>query len=368
MTDRLSQLLHEEAGHLAPPPPDPAAVLEQGRRMRRRDRLTTGLAGLAVAAVVVTTAGFVALGGDATDARDAAPAAPGQAGTAPPAYGVGSQIHLGDVVATVPDTVHSLHYTSLGVLVRSNPRNGASDGSGPESLTLVRWDGSTTDLGTVPEGVGPATDPDQDVYVLAEERDGAMSAVVREVATGHVQTILRLPNLPSSYWDVTPLALDGDTLYAGFRKETVAVDLETGEATPVDGLAGGLPDVQGGRTVVNDGGAVTVRDVLTGEILLDVEAAEYAWGTLSPDGRFLQVVIDDMEPRPVRVYDVATGEVQELPASYSWGWTADGDLFRVEGDTLSTCSADTGDCQEQPLDPPLPDDAELRLGGRAYES
>lgn len=367
MTERLSQLLHDEAADLTPPPPDSAATLAEGRRLQRRQRVTTGLAATAVAAVVVTTAGFVALQTGQSGARDVGPAGAGQ-GAAPAAYGVGSDIHLGDVVAQVPDTVHSLHYTSLGVLVRSNPNDGASDGSGAESLTLVRWDGSTEALGTIPEGVGPATDPDQDVYVLAEARGDGFVAVVRDALTGETVLERPLPAMPPSYWEVPPLALDDDTLYVGYKNETVAVDLVTHEVTTVDGLSGGIPDVTAGRTVAQEGGQISVLDATTGDVLLEVDAQEYAWGTLSPDGRFLKVVIDDMDPGPVQVHDVASGEVQEFPASYDWGWTADGGLFKPDGDTLTTCVADTGSCQEQPLDPPLPKDADLRLGGRVYES
>ena len=367
MTERLSQLLHDEAADLTPPPPDCATTLAQGRRLQRRQRVTSGLAATAVAAVVATTAGFVALQTGQPDARDVGPAGPGQ-GVAPAAYGVGSDIHLGDVVAQVRDTVHSLHYTSLGVLVRSNPNDGSSSGSGPESLTLVRWDGSTEDLGTIPEGVGPATDPDQDVYALAEARGDGFVAVVRDAMTGETVLEQPLPDKPPSFWEVPPLALDDETLYVGYRNETVAVDLTTEEVTTVDGLAGGIPDVQGGRTVVQEDGVVSVRDATTGEVLLDVDGPEFAWGTLSPDGLFLEVVIDDMDPGPVQVYDVASGEVQEFPASDDWGWTVDGGLFKPDGDTLTTCVADTGSCQEQPLDPPLPKDADVRVGGSIYES
>ena len=84
----------------------------------------------------------------------------------------------------MPGTLHSLHYTSVGVLTRSNPNGGASDGSGPESLTLVSADGTTTDLGTIPEGVGPATDPDEPVYALAEKSGDGFRAVVRDATTG----------------------------------------------------------------------------------------------------------------------------------------------------------------------------------------
>ena len=376
MTERLSQLLHDEAADLTPPPPDSAATLAEGRRLQRRQRVTTGLAATAVAAVVVTTAGFVALQTGQSGARDVGPAGAG-GGAAPAAYGVGSDIHLGDVVAQVPDTVHSLHYTSLGVLVRSNPNDGASDGSGPESLTLVRWDGSTAALGTIPEGVGPATDPGQDVYALAEARGDGFVAVVRDALTGETVLEQPLPDLPPSYWEVPPLALEDETLYVGYKNETVAVDLVTDEVTTVDGLSGGMPNVTAGRTVVGNEGSIEVLDVATGESLLTAELDGYGFGSLSPDGRFLRVVQEEgvdaegnyVEPRDViTVYDVATGAEQEFEGAYSWGWTADGGLFQATGGTLRTCDVASGSCDEEPITPALPRDAELRFGGQTYES
>lgn len=375
MTERLSQLLHDEAARLTPPPPDAAATLLEGRRLRRRQRITTGVAAAAVAAVVVTTAGFVALQTPGTDARDVGPA--DSVESAPAAYGVGSDVHVGDVVAEVPDTVHSLHYTSLGVLVRSNPNDGASDGSGPESLTLVRWDGSTTDLGTVPEGVGPATDPAEDVYALAEARGDGFVAVVRDAASGETVQEQPLPDLPPSYWEVPPLGLSGDTLYVGYKKETVAIDLTTGDESTVPGMTGGIPDVHGGRTVTGEEGSLEVLDVASGETVLSLEFEGYAYGTLSPDGQFLRFVQEEafdargnyLEPEDVTVvHDLSTGEEREFPGAYDWGWTADGDLFKAAGETLTTCDAGTGECTRQPISPALPRNADLRLGGRTYES
>lgn len=365
MTERLSQLLHDEATAVVPPPPDTAAVLGAGRRIRQRRRVT-GAVVASVAAVALVSVGVGVLGGS-PQAREVVPAAPASA-PAPVAFGVGSDVHVGDVVAQVPDTVHSLHYTSVGVLVRSNPNGGASDGSGPESLTLVRWDGSTEDLGTIPEGVGPATDPTRDVYVLAEAEGDGFAAVVREAETGDVVQRTTLPDGRPSYWDVPPLALDGDDLYIGFRNETKVLGLGSGDVATAPDMAGGLPEVVSGRTVVQDGGLISVRDAATGEVLLDVDTEEYGWGSLSPDGRYLRVVIDDMEPQPLQVYDVATGKVREFPMSYDWGWTADGDLFKASGATLTRCDAATGDCTEEPLTPPLDKTDELRLGGQTYES
>ncbi|MEJ7794700.1 MAG: hypothetical protein WKF50_04050 [Nocardioides sp.] len=374
MTERLRQLMHDEAGSLTPPTPDAATVLAEGRRLRHRSRITTGVAAVAVAAVVVTTAGFVALNTGDSGAKDPGPAGSAAVDAAPPAYGVGSDIHLGDVVAQVPDSVHSLHYTSLGVLVRSNPNDGNSDGSGPESLTLVRWDGTTADLGTIPEGVGPATDPERDVYVLAEAVGDGFVAAVRDAATGNKVEEVPLPDLPKSYWDVPPLSLDGDTLYVGYRDETVTVDLTTGEQTPAAGLNGGLPEVHGGRTVFHsiEAEVVSVLDARNGEELFSVDVL--GSGSLSPDGEYLQLLTPGTsmfgrDTSPFEVFDVDSGSsvtIQE-PAD-GWGWTADGGLFKVEGDTLTTCDAATGECEESPLSQALPKNAFPRLGGRLYES
>ncbi|GAA1476173.1 hypothetical protein GCM10009623_06190 [Nocardioides aestuarii] len=371
MTERLTQLLHDEATGLVPPPPDAASVIGAGRRIRQRRRVT-GAVVATVAAVVVTSVGVGLLGGS-PEARDVGPTSPDAATPAPAAYGVGSDVHVGDRVAQVPDTVHSLHYTSVGVLVRSNPNGGASDGSGPESLTLVRWDGSTEDLGTIPEGVGPATDPARDVYVLAEPEGDGFVAVVRDAGTGEVVQTVPLPDLPPSYWEVPPLTLDADRLFVGYRTKTAVVDLATGETSIAEGLDGGMQLVRGGHVVAGDGESLSVLDAATGQPVLDVEVepGTAPYGMLSPDGRFLRVVRQDLPPGAedvMQVYDVSTGSVQEFAGSDGWGWTSDGDPFRVGGGTLTRCEADTGDCTDSPAPGGPGTNADVRLGGMTYES
>ena len=371
MTERLNQLMVAEADHLDIPPVAADAALARGRGMRRRRTFATAGATVAVLAVIGGTV-LVATGGNGDDDRATEPAGPSAAAADVPAFGFQSKVYLGDRTATVPDTVHSLHYTSEGVLVRSNPNDGASDGSGPESLTLVRYDGSTVDLGTIPEGVGPATDPEEPVYVLAEARDGGFVAVVRDATSGDTVSEVPLPDLPPSYWDVPPLALDGDTLYVGYESEAVAVDLSTGEHTVVEGMSGGIPDVQGGRTLAAaQGPTVVVLDAATGGLVRTFEVGQDAWGTLSPDGRYLAVSAFDDETfeEKLSVYDVDTGELADLgqlDGTQALGWSAAGDAFTVTRGTLTTCDLDTGDCSKRDVD--LPQDAFVKLGGRIYES
>lgn len=366
MTERLSQLLHDEATALVPPPPDAARVLEEGQRLHRRRLTTTGLLGLAAAAAVAV-AGFAALGVAGDQAREVMPAgAPGR----PAAYGIGSQVVIGDVVATVPDTVHSLHYTADGVLVRSNPHDGASDGSGPESLTLVGWDGATTDLGTIPEGVGPATDPDRGVYVLAESSGDGFVAVVRSAATGDVVQEVPLPDGRPSYWPVPPLGLSGEDLYVGFRDSTSIVDLATGEATTAPGLPGGIPDVAGGHLLWQTASTVSVSDGRSGQTVLDVDVASGApaAASLSPDGRWLLVTEATRGNTDSRLFEVATGKEVAVRLSGLTGWTASGEAFELSDDGVTTCDGTSGECTTDQLPVDWPADAFPRLGGRTYES
>ena len=53
---------------------------------------------------------------------------------------------------------------------------------------------------------------------------------------------------------------------------------------------------------------------------------------------------------------------------YGWGWTAGGELFRVAGDTVTTCDPGTGECAESPAPTTVGKNANLRLGGLTYES
>lgn len=346
MTDRLTTLLHSEVDDLRLPPPPTRAVLERGRTLRRRRQVSTALTATA-AAVAMGTALLLSLpGGRSNTAPEP---------TSPPAdlaaFAVGSDLYVGGERTALPSTVHSLHFTSAGVLVRSNPNGGSSDGSGPETLTLVTTDGRTVDLGEVPEGHGPATDPDLPYYVLAEADGDATYAVVRDVVSGDVVERLELPDLDPGGWSVPPLALSGRTVYARFGSTTIAVDTRTGatEETSADALS-----VRGGRFADTSGDRRVVRDARTGATLLEVPmpAGSHGWLDLSPEGdyalRFIEELADGAEITESRVYDVSAGtSVTIQGAPWDLGWTPDGHVFRVDGDVVTTCSPVTGRCTEE---------------------
>jgi hypothetical protein len=385
VTERLSALLHEEADALAVPPVDQAAIFAQGRLTRSR-RTTMFLAAAAVLAVVGTGT-VLALNGSDDDrngeANDSVASDGPSRGVV--AYGAGSTVVVDGTTATIPDTLHSLHYTSVGVLTRSNPHDGASDGSGPESLTLIASDGTTTDLGTIPEGVGPATDPDEPVYALAEKSGDGFRVVVRDALSGDEVGSVPLPDLPMSYWPVPPLALDGDIVYAGFEEEAYAVNWRTGEMQPAAGVDGGIPEVFGGFALDYGEKAVegrldlvvSVVDAATGAsaLVVPLEEDEYGSGSISPDGRFLRFSAMDKSrdqggafavPESVDVYDLTTGHMVELSGvSYGWGWTSGGFAFRVSGRDLEVCDPVTGACETEVASNFAHD---VKLGGNTYES
>lgn len=386
MTERLSALLHSEADALDIPPVDHAAILGRGRQARGRRRTTVRLAAAAVVAVVGTGATVALSGPDSpvTDGKATDSIASDAPARGMVAYGAGSTVVIDGTTASIPDTLHSLHYTSVGVLTRSNPNDGASNGSGPESLTLVAPDGATTDLGTIPEGVGPATDPDEPVYALAEKSRDGFRAVVRDATTGDEVGAIELPDLPMSYWPVPPLALDGDVVYAGFKNEAVAFNWRTGELQSAAGLGGGIPEVQGGHTLATDEKlvdgrldlVVSVLDAATGAtaLVVPLKPGEYGFGSLSPDGRFLRYTLEEsfdksgkyVEPDSIDVYDLATGRSVQISGNvYDWGWTSGGTLFHVSDDESRVCDPVTGTCESQAA-PAIGE--ELRLGGNSYES
>ena len=102
--------------------------------------------------------------------------------------------------------------------------------------------------------------------------------------------------------------------------------------------------------------------------------SEKDYPQLSPDGRF--VTVDGGRTAGVRsfnVVDLATGDVVPVDgASYEWGWTPEGDLARLEGGHVRTCSTVEVDCTTGDLAIPTdgggmaPDD--VRFAGQTFES
>jgi hypothetical protein len=370
MTERLMTLLHGEADHLEPPPAPAAEILASGRRMRRH-RMWTRVTAAAVVAAVAGIGAFAVGGGHSPDAGTATPPS-----LAPQAsWASGDTVYLGDGSrAQLPEVAQSLYDTSAGLLVRTN-HDGSSDGGAPFHFELVSRDGTATKLSVTLGEVVPSADPHQPYLAWATMSNGKIQVVVHDVSTDRdVATV----DVPGTFdwggWEAPPVALVGDQVYVGTNDKTEVVDWRTGDATVSDALPGSqLPDVHGTRAVVVHSDATEVVDVTSGKVLLDLRRSgdQYVDVQLSPDGRFATSSGGTGESTPggFTVYDLEHGTSVTLAGNaWGYGWSADGDdLFRVNGRTLVTCDAASGNCHDSSV-PSVQGHSQLRYPGVLFES
>lgn len=372
MTERLSSLLHAEADQLHVPAPPSAEVIAHGRSLRRRHRVGSGIA--VIAAVAVITAGTAAAAGLLDDGQRAVEPVP-----AGPSTGHGAVFTLGTTVywdggtesTQIDDkAIKSTFYTSAGLLVRHG-NNNYSDGGGPQRFSLVTEDGTVQAVSVVTEEVVPGIDPAQPYLAYAVVTDGAVEVVVHDVSTD--EEVARVP-VPDAQkwggWSAPPVALSGDTVYVGTDDVMRTVDWRTGEVGTTEAVQPGFPDISGGRAVGSTEDELTVVDVVSGEVLLTVPRTDFGWLGLSPDGRFATV---DTPEGKTDVYDVDAGtKVTVDGTAFDYGWSPDGDLFKVVKRHVVTCDTSTGECTTGDLEIPkegggmAPTD--LRYGNQTYES
>jgi hypothetical protein len=352
MTERLKQLLDDEAHDLAVPPPPTDAVLCQGRGLRRRTRIVVAAAAAAAAVVVGGT--VVALTGG--DSQQAAPD-PAAALSDDAVFSYGNRVfydgprHQAEIQ---DDAVKSLYYTSAGVLVRHGD-NANSDGGGPQRFSLVTPDGTVARLGLETEETVHATDADQPYVVYGEAVDGELQVVVYDVVAD--DEAARVTVGPTrEHW--FPVSIDGDMVYVENRSadEIYDIDWKAGTAEPSDTPSAW--SVTNGRVAAEVGGQPAVVDVATGDVIFTVDEPGYF--NLSPDGRYAELFNEEEsmsgDEAEFKVYDVAAGSsVTYTGPAYDWGWTAGGDRFHVGKNEVRTCDSETGRCTTEPYaQPSLP--------------
>jgi hypothetical protein len=375
MTERLSTLLRDEAAGLDVPAPPAGAVIAQGRSLRRRHR--AGFAATGLALVVIVGAGVaIGVGGTGDDGSNAVhPAGPSTGHGA--VFTVGTTVYLdgGTKTARIDDkAIKSTYYTSAGLLVRHG-NNNYSDGGGEQRFSLVTEDGTVHPVSVVTEEVVPGVDPTQPYLAYAEVVGGEVQVVVHDVSTDEEVARVPVPDAKEwGGWSAPPVSLSGDVVYVGTDDVARTVNWRTGEVATTDTIGPGYPDVSGGRAVEQTGDKpgdqMTVVDVATGEVLLEVDAGKVGYLKLSPDGRYAMA---DADRKSVDVYDVDAGTHITLDGqSYDYGWSPDGDLFQVKGQHVLTCSTSTAECTTTDVTIPAegggvaPDD--LRYGNQTYES
>ena len=404
MTERLAELMRSEADALDVPPPPVREILEAGRGRRRR-RYVVPVLGAAAAAVVI--AGLAVVPGLRPEAdrpdgsvqvheRADASFTDAQAEEArlalvrSGAFAVGSTVYLGDRdhgVEVNDPAVRGLYYTSAGVLVRHG-KDYSMDGSSADTYSLVGTDGSVTGLELRVGDVSPSTDPTQPYLAYARPADDGWEVLVLDLRTGELAGLAPVDGAFTwGGWEAPPVALSGDRVYVGLDDAIVAVDWRTGETTTTPLPSAAYPEVNADRYLQIDhrasadalNASVRVRDALSGETLLDLPDVGDRWASLSPDGRHVLVLpylTMDEDGQIQRldgavVHDVDTGDQLPLPPSPAggYGWTPDGRLFFLAGDSRTVCDPDAGRCSTAPLGLGLSGEAgTIRLGGMVNES
>lgn len=391
----LHDLLTREADGLDVPAPPTGAVLSRGKGVRRRRRVVTGATAVAASAVVGAAAVLGLVSGSDTDLDTAGMPEP----MVGPVFTVGTTLYYGDALDTVEidDTaVKSIFYTSAGAVVRHGDSS-ASDGGGPQRFSLVEEDGRVTRLDLVTEDAVHASDSDQPYVAYGENVDGTLQVVLYDVAADREAARVDVGPTSDGWF---PVSLDGDTVFVmnGHEGGVQVVDWRTGDVTASDVLSS-VWEAHGGYLGDYEGDVPVVRDGRTGEVVLSGPAGG-GYFEVSPNGRYAGLVDEeagmDGEATSYVVYDLATGTSVKIDGyAFDFGWTPDGDLFKVEDDLVTTCDTATGTCTETEVDlpegvgevpeaetcrvergsqemvcdePSGPQPPEVRLGGRSYES
>ena len=366
MTERLSVLLREEADALDVPPAGTQAILARGRGLRRRRRWTRGAA--VVAAVAVVSAGTAGEVHRLRTADQIDPAHAAEAFAAQGAFAVGRDIHVGEVVLSWPEAVKALYYTSAGVVVRSGTSSDTNEGQSHYELVTPTGERSTID---VDMGNQVAEfEPDSTRFAYATQDDGRLEVVVHDVVSDEeLARVTVLDHPVESGWEAPKVSIDGDWVWVqDYPTGWIEVDWRTGTVRPVTDTADTF-EIQNGHYAVQRGHDWEIRSTADGQTVGEVRMPKGWYAFFSPDGRLMRSFPDDVrdvdETPSAFVHDVATGESFEYPdAGYDLGWTPDGHLLVLVGDTVKTCAALSGSCTVRPF----AGSGTVRLGGAPYEA
>ena len=367
MTERLSTLLHDEAGLLDIPVPEAPTVLTRGRTLRRRRRATTALATVAVLAVI---GGSVAVALSVTGNDRATDPLPAGGFGSTGAFSVGQKLYIGGQEIDWDEPIKTLYYTSAGVVVRSGAQE-ATDSAGPSHFTLVGPDGSRTPVEIDAGDRILGFEPDSTHVAYAEPNGPSWDVVVKDVKTGEE---LGRHTIAGTFtwggWEAPPVAIDGDWVWVHFDDGWTEVAWADG-AIRLDATTANTYEVANGHYADwnsrND--LWTVRRMSNHTKVVDVQLKKGWYAFFSPDGNYLNAFPNDVEEEPAVstiIYDARTGEQRAVPdASESLGWTPDGHTLEVEDDEIRICGAIDGGCTTYPYDLGK---GSVKVGGTSYES
>ena len=356
MTEKLKNLMHEQASAPHFDPVDVATLVGEGdRRVRRRRWALVG--GGAAAAVAVATLAPALLGG-ATGPGSLSP------GTATDGYPVtngdlprdmfaqgavtwamDSVIHYGDVTVDVGRPVDAFVRTEIGFVFASEGEVWEVDGDQQRLVGAVDAkhprlvsDEETPAAGWVdPTGERPA-------FVVFDQGTGATTAFDENTTPG--MGSLADEDDPAYFY-----AIDDGTAYWRDERGAVATDLATTEAEVIDA------DARNGFDIVDVEDGLVAFSTQQGAFVgpsrgegVELEGAYGSMGDFSPAARYYASDADEAQ-----VYDTRTGQQMrvDLPGyafATGFGWVDDGTVVVLAAKTetssaeLLTCALPSGVC------------------------
>jgi hypothetical protein len=286
MTEKLKDLMHEQASSVDFDLPDLDTLVRDGDRRLRTRRL--GVVGAGLAAAAVATAVTLAAVGGGTGSRAVDPAQQAPA-TAEVTWVTGSVLHVGTRTVDLGHEVRAYVRTGDGI-VFADPRGRVhswTDGAEVSAVgrTSARRPHLVSDDETGQAAWVDVSDGDKTLAVL--DRDG-------------VRTVRDDENLSRVY------ALDAGTAYLLDDRGALSLDLASGRTTVLDPDATGddeILDAEDGRIAFNtpgEGGTEIGARPGTGVQLPEGYGSS---GRFSPDARWFSLDAD--EPM---IYDARTGE------------------------------------------------------------
>ncbi|MDR6117473.1 hypothetical protein QE370_000657 [Aeromicrobium sp. SORGH_AS981] len=376
MTENLTDLIRQHATSQPVPELDLDGVIRSGRRAgRRRAVVRRSVATLAIGAVAGTAVAVSGVGRDAGSSLQVESSiSASDVDLVSSAYRTGGAFSRGDTVwFSDPDysvdlgtAVQTLYYTADGVIAAVSDDDA---GDAPRGWVYVGTDGTVRRL-DLPRKVVPGADASADRLAYVTKAGSGYEVHVVEASSGDELAVVPFDGgYTWAGWSVPPIGLTGDYVVVGTNEAQKVLNWRTGrEVASVPGEQ--LPSTGGGRALGGDHGSTAYRlgdsRQLRSTADLTVGSGDARWASneLSPDGRFVQTtttfvstdedgtrtVVDGVDGDEVRnpvvhVTDLDTGRRITLPGDgFTYGWTPDGRLVKVEGSRVTTCDAATGDC------------------------
>jgi hypothetical protein len=193
--------------------------------------------------------------------------------------------------------------------------------------------------------------------------------VVHDVVTDReLARVTVLDHTVKTGWDAPPVSIDGDVVWVRTNPGWTRVNWRTGEVRAVPDTQDTF-ELQNGRYAVQRGNVWEIRSMADESLVGEVRMLQGWYAFFSPDGRYMRSFpnnVTNFDERPDSyVHDLSGGtRFNHADAGYDIGWTPDGHLLVLDGQTVRSCEPMSDACSVRAFD----GSGSVKLGGAPYES